>query len=365
MKKFLFGILLLLLTFPLIGAQFRGGTFVELTEEISDDLYITGRNLRIESVVDGDVFGFGRKLVVSGQITEDLNFAGETLTVEGKVMDDVRFIGRELVVRGTVKGDIFLLGGTLMVEKGAKVEGQIYAGTGEVIIRGEVTGPVKASAGEVSIYGKVIKDLNLRVEKLKVHKDAQIEGNLIYKSKKSFQIPEGVVKGKIQFQQIKKKLKKVRKKFFLFTKWGYRIWWLMSALIVGYLFLLLFPRQINSLTKEMEEKPLRSLLFGFAFFIGLAIVAVLFLLLIVTIPAALIIIPLYMIALYLGKLLGSLALGNILFEKVLRKKVSHWITYPVGLLIATLLSFIPLIGWLLILLVRLYGFGGFFVKIKI
>lgn len=367
MKKFFILVLAIAIAFPIFSANFRKGDFVKV-EKMEGDLYSSANELQIGSL-NGDLFAVSRRATLNEKITGGITFAGERFTVEGTVGKSIRFFGRLLEINGKVKGDILFLGQELIISKGAKILGQIYAGGSDIVIDGEVEGPVYVGCNEFTLHGTINTNAKIKAQRMRILEGGKIAGNLDYWGKKPISFPEGTIGGKSTFHPFKalkaakeKKAKKYR--FSFFSSW-FKVAWFISSLFIGFIILLLFPAQVKKLNEVIINRPFRSFLFGAAGVLIIILLIIIFFVLLFTIPMNFVITPLFLIFLYFGKLLAGFAIGYIILKGIFKKEVSVWLTYPVGLVALVILSFIPYIGWLLMLIARLWGFGGFFYKLKV
>jgi len=373
MKKIVIFLIGALLVFPVLSANFKKGKFAKV-ELLSGDLYSTAGEIEI-GTLEGDLFAVGRRATVKN-VTGGISYAGERMLITGTVGRSIRFFGRILEIDGEVKGDVLFFGQELRINKGAKINGEIYAGGSDIIINGEVAGPVHVGSGEFVLGGIINSDAKIKSENIRIREGGKILGNLDYWTKKEVKFPEGTVAGKIVYHKITgkkitkqaEKAKKVpskKKRHFVFSKTWFKIAWFISSLLLGYLFFVLFPGQVKKFNEEILGRPVRSFLLGTAGAFIIPLIVLLLFILIYTIPMNFVILPAYLIGLYLGKLLAGFAIGYILLKGIFNKEISAWISYPVGLIVLVILSFIPYIGWLLMLMARFWGFGAFFYKMKI
>ncbi len=378
MKKLFILVLVIAVAFPVFSANFKTGKTAKI-ENMTGDLYSSSEDLEIVTL-DGDLFGIARTATVLKELNGGITYAGEKLLITGTVARSVRFIGRVLEIDGEVKGDIFFMGQELRINKDAKIGGEVYAAGAEITINGEVTGPVHVGCDEFILRGVINSNANVKAKKIRILEGARIEGNLDYWTQKAITFPEGTIGGKAVFHIIgtKKKAKekeKLEKKakgkpekkgkgFPFFPSW-FKVAWFISSLLLGYIAFLLFPGQIKKFNEEIIARPLRAFLLGAASILIILLLIVIFFVLVFTIPMNMVIIPMFLIFLYFGKLLAGFAIGYIILKGIFKKEVTVWLTYPVGLVALVILSFIPYIGWLLMLIARLWGFGGFFYKVKV
>ncbi len=377
MKKWLVILLVVLIGAPLLGANFKKGKLIEVNN-ISGDLYASGGEL-VAKGVDGDVLFFGRKARL-WDIQGGVFFFGEKLVLSNSVAKSVRFFGRSLEVDGTLGRDILFAGQELRLEKGSVLRGELYAAGEEIDIYGQVDGKVNVAGGEVVIGGVLNSDAKIKARNIIFLPEAKIQGKLEYWAPKQITIPQGIVSGEIVFhkysgKKIQKRAEKVKearavakkpskKRFFLSGAW-FKLSWFISSLVLGYILLLLFPSFVKKLKDEILGKPVKAFLLGAAEVVAFVIVILGFLVLVYTWLISAVALPVFIIGLYFAKLLAGFALGAIILKWIFKREITPWISYPLGLILLLLISIIPYIGWLLCLILRLWGFGGFLYRIKV
>ncbi len=377
MRKILIPLLVAVLALPALGANFKKGKIIEVSN-IKGDLYASGEEL-IAKGIQGDVLFFGRKARL-WDVDGGIFFLGEKLVLNGSVARSVRFLGRALETGGKIQGDILFAGQELRIEKEAEVDGEIYAGGDELDIFGKVAGKVNVGGNEVILGGTFLSDVKVKAQRLIILPEAKIEGNLEYWTPKQIEVPEGAVVGKITYHKYsgkkvqkkpekeakeEKKVEKPKKRgFFLSGAW-FKVSWFISSLVLGYIFLLLFPGAVRKLKEEILGKPLKALLLGAAEVVAFVVVILGFFVLIYTWMVSVFAIPLFLMGLYLAKLLAALAIGSVILKWISKKEISPWLSYPLGLILIAIIGIIPYIGWLLCLILRLWGFGAFLYRIRI
>ncbi len=377
MRKFVISLLMILLALPTLGANFKRGKIIEVSN-IQGDLYASGEELIVKGI-QGDVLFFGRKARL-WDVDGGVFFLGEKLVLKGSVARSVRFLGRALEAGGKIHGDILFAGQELRIEREAEVNGEIYAAGDELDLFGKVAGRVNLGGNEVILGGTFLSDVKVKAHRIIFLPDAKIQGNLEYWAPGEIEVPEGTVAGKITFhrysgKKVQKKAEKEIKEekkaekhgkrgFFLSGAW-FKVSWFISSLVLGYIFLFLFPAAVKKFREEMLEKPLKALLLGAAEVVAFAIIILLFFVLVYTWMVSVFAIPVFLMGLYLAKLLAALAVGSTILRWIFKKEISPWLSYPLGLILITIIGIIPYIGWLLCLILRLWGFGAFLYRIKI
>ncbi|GEM_PF-2459794 len=380
MRKVLIFLVTVFLVLPTMGANFKKGKLVEVSN-LQGDLYATGEEL-IAQGVQGDVIFFGRKARVQ-DVEGGIFFLGEKLVLNGTITRSVRFLGRALEANGKIQRDILFAGQELKLEKGAEVTGDLYAAGDEIDVFGTVTGKAHLGGNEVILAGTFHSDVRVKARRLVILPETKIEGNLEYWTPAQVDVPEGAVLGKITYHKYSgKKLQKKsekpkelleekpaekptkKKSFFLSGAW-FKLSWFISSLVLGYIFLFLFPATVKKLRDEILSKPLKALLLGAALVVIFVVAILAFFALVYTWLVSVFAIPVFLMGLYLAKLLAAFAVGSIILRWATRKEASPWLSYPLGLVLILIISIIPYIGWLLCIVLRLWGFGAFLYRIKL
>lgn len=161
------------------AAEFRNGSQVSVGpgESISGDLYISGRDVVVDGVVDGDLVVAGNSVVVRGKVTGDLLGAARILRIEGPVEGSVRAAGAELVLTSNVGKDAVVAAGEIDLPESAHVEGDLVAAAGDVDVAGTVNGRSMLRAGEARLAG-TLGDVRVEARALDVAPTASI-GRLV------------------------------------------------------------------------------------------------------------------------------------------------------------------------------------------
>lgn len=352
-------IVLLVLSLPTLALDRRQGEFVTVAanETVDDTLVATGNTVVVEGVVNGDLLVLAQDLEVRGNVKGDVvSLAKRTVisgTVEGRIFD----CSRSMELDGELGHSLYSWGQSLRVERRAHVGEGIVAG-GDISIKGEV----KRSAtlyGEVEISGSVGRDLTLaggRLGSLVLTNTARVGGNLTARVRqlKDVHIADGAsISGKRDIQLYVRKNQFTRARFYL-----HQVVWLAAAMLVGWLCLALFPGFFQACT-EAVGTGWRSVLLGLGVLAGVPVAIVVAAVTLVGIPISLMLLAFYLAAIYLAKLWVGAFLGRILLKPTGATKRDWLQGLLVGLLILTIVGFIPYLGGLIRLVVVCLGLGAF------
>jgi hypothetical protein len=134
--------------------------------------------------------------------------------------------------------------------------------------------------------------------------------------------------------------------------------WLGAAMLVGWLGLLLFPGFFQACTQAVGLG-WRSLGLGIGVLAAVPVIIVVAAVTLVGIPVSLMLLAAYLAALYLAKIWVGAFLGRILLKPAGATKRDWLLGLLVGLLVLTIVGFIPYLGALIRLLIICLGLGAF------
>lgn len=132
---------------------------------------------------------------------------------------------------------------------------------------------------------------------------------------------------------------------------------LISLIVVfafGVFLLLLLPGHIQTITATMHQHPFKSGMWG----LGGIVAMTLFIALFAGSVFGFLLIPIANLTLAVAGLLGAIATGLWIGQKILPRREVAFIPFLVGMLILAVISLIPIAGGLIILMLNLFGFGA-------
>jgi cytoskeletal protein CcmA (bactofilin family) len=291
---------------------------------------------------------FGKNVVVpTGEtVSGALAACGANIQVLGNVQGRLRACGANVVIPGDVQGDLRAYGAN-------------------VNLAGKYHGKVKAAAANLILAGVFDGDVEVVAARIIVAPTAVLKGNLIYVSA-DLNIQKGSrIMGEIVQRQTMAKKEKIE-------KWGREgikalvpvgiFFWFISIaalIIVGVLINYLFPKRTNAVISALSQSPWKNLGFGLIFLVVVPVAIVISLITVVGIPAGVIAGLLYGIAIYISSIYIGVWMGRKILG-YLNKSMTTAFFWPlvVGIIVISLLSMIPFIGWLFRLFVLLLSLGA-------
>lgn len=342
-----------------IAADIRQNDTIVLSsdEKNLEDLYLFGGDIRVDAPVTNDLVSAGGNTTLNSDVSGSVISAGGNITIKGPVGNTIRVAGGNIIIDGKVSRDIIVAGGSVTLTKNASVGGDLIIFGGQVNIEAPVQGKVLLYSENATINSQINKNVDAEVGQLTLGPNAVINGNLSYKAPKEANTNgKAVVQGKTDFKKIEKNTNKEKEKTFIAAGTIYK---LLADIIVSILLILLLARFIQAITVRMANAPVRSGVYGFAYFILFPIASVFFLILIwLGIASFLLyflsmIITVYLVKIFIGWILLKWWEGRNNQEYVL-----DWKAGVLGPIIAVVLSFIPVIGWFVLAIIFLIALGS-------
>lgn len=360
MKKVLFTLFLALVLLPnaALGATFTSGENVVANEPVNDDLYITGGIVSIPADINGDLTAGGGRISVDGNVSGDVMAGGGDISVLGQIGDDVRAVGGSLRIDSAIAGDLLGAGGDITLTDRSSVGGDVNLAGGNLLVGGTINGDLKLAAGTVYLNANVAGNVSLlNCEKITFGPQAKILGTMWYRSHEEMQIPANVVTGKVTYvgipeDQIKENMPSLVAGFSLFSY--------LSTLLFGLILIWIFRYSLLHTADKVNEAALRSLGVGFLVLVLTPIAALIFLITTIGLPVSMVLMALWLIFLYVGKVMAAALIGFKIIRVTENNSFGRVFgSFALGALIFYVIGMVPFAGWILNLLFVLTALGGF------
>lgn len=348
-----------LLPGPALAAVVRTGDVVQVgpQEVIDEDLYVFGRVVNIQGTVRGDLIAFGEQVSVSGDVEGDVMSASSKGQFTSPVRGSLRAAGSELVVNAPVSGDAMLAAGNVRLTNKAQVGRDLYVASGDATVQAPVQGELRAATGTLTLASSVGRDAHAEVGTLRLLDGAHINGDLSYRSDKDAQLASGaVVTGSVE--RLAPRQARGRGGALVAFFW---VRWLVGLFALGLLLVLLFPDFARRSTAMLRQRPLPSLGWGAALFVGLPIAAALVFMVGLLVGGwwiGLFILALYGLAVALSFPVVGMLLGRWLLERFHKTGVHLVLALLVGLVLLSLVRLVPVLGQLALFATALFGLGA-------
>jgi cytoskeletal protein CcmA (bactofilin family) len=245
--------------------------------------------------------------------------------------DDVVSVDGSVRVDGVVDGDVFVVHGNVVVTERGRVTGTVTVLRGNAVVQGRVGDGVTVTSGRAVIG------------------DTAVVGGDVRSSKRPDVAPGARVSGDIEKTDFAT--------MFTVAGWiGLALLWLaatVTLLIVGLLFVGLFPRAALAASAAARESTGISILWAAILGIGIPIVAGLLSATVVALPLGLGLLLALAVVLPLGYVVTSLVLGRLI-----ARQVGNIPAFLIGFAILRAVALVPGLGFLVGFLAAIFGLGA-------
>ncbi len=378
MKKTTLLACLAVLLLPLAASAYSvkadNSVYVPKGEVVEGNLYAAGSNLTVEGKVTGDVFCAGQSITISGEVAGDVICAGQSINVSGKIGGSLRAAGNAINLTGQVARNVMAFGAAIVTTASSTVGWDMLTVGAFAQISGNVGRDLYGSLGQATLAGQIGKSVNLRFDErnnrkadqpaLTIAGTAVINGDLKYTAKLDAAVD---AKAKIKGQTLRTMPKAfAQKSDFKRTGWYWgKLISIFSAWVLGLVLISFWREQVLKITDLMLNKIGPSLGWGVLALLLTPIIVFILLITIIGLPLAFITFGLWLIAIYLSKILVGILVGRSLLNNFwLAKKDSLILAMVIGIIVSYLIFAIPFIGWIIALLAVLWGLGGIMLALK-
>lgn len=340
----------------------RETVVVPRAQIVNSDYFAAGERVTVTGVVNGDAYVAGGTVVVDGTINGDLLVTGGNITIRGSVKNDIRAVGGSILIDGKVGGNVTVAGGNVTFADSAQLAGSVVGMVGNLQIFSPVGKDLTTLGGQVLIGNKVGGDITAAVGHLTLSDTAAVAGSLTYWSDQKATISDSAsVSGKVS-QQIPQRVQSEAAKndlrgFMTGARASVRIIDLLVSFLVGLFLFRFIPVFSEDVVLRIKDRLGKSMFIGFLVFIATPFIGLVLLLTIIGIPVALLWFLALIIYSYLGKIYVSYFIGQYAATWA-NQKFGIPSTLGLGLIVYSLISWLPIVGGIFSLLAIFVGVGA-------
>lgn len=338
---------------------------VNKDQTIDGNYYAVASNVEIKGHVKGDLICAGETVTVSGNIDGDIICAAQIIDVTGTVGGSVRLLARNATIASPVLRNITVVAGALYLSPKADVGMDTVFLADKFNTLGNINGNVFGAAEQVYLGGKIGESVNLKMNDstddttntpLVILQTAKIDGDLTYEAVSDAKIEKReTIKGQI--------IKNVSQGSWQDGVWGSvgSLWlWskiaaVLSAMIIGLMFVIFFRKQTVIMSDKMVESPKRNILWGILILALTPLICLFLLVTLIGIPVAIILMMLWIITVMVAKPLAAIMVGHVIMGRYKHKQktkkrpepVNPYTSMLLGVVVTYALLSIPFVGVIL------------------
>lgn len=252
----------------------------------------------------------------------------------------------------TIHGNLAIIGSSFTMEEGSQVIGDISLIGSTAQINGQVNGDIFAFAGSSTLESSAVidGDFNQIFHKIHQNEGSQITGTIsTYSSPQAIQPAWSSFSFLIPFFSNPEKI--------LTSRLVLSAVFLLIACLVAYL----LPKPTHNVMRSIQNQPGVSWGVGFLMLLAVPIITLILAITICLSPFALVLLVVFLVASLFGWIALAALLGELMNRWFYLKMSLVLQTLVGGLLIAllvSLLTLIPVVGWIAVMLLGCYGLGG-------
>ena len=349
-------VVLIALLFSLNAAEYKGAEIVTVNEgdTLRSDLFAGCRHVEVYGVVNSDVYAGCETVTIDGEIGDDLLAGCREARITGKVGDGIVFFGQRIYIDGEVGGDVLAFGGEVRISERGVIKGNLFVGAGNLLLEGgRIEGNIRGGAGRTHLNGFVGEDVDIETGFIKFGEGYQAAGGTKLTLHKELNKENaGYVPDNLEVTIQK------RERFF---QGAFFYWSLIAMFIVGVLIVAFFKNFSRDYLGFTKRELWKNMGLGFLVTLIVPVAILILMLLIFTIPVALMVLAAYFSLLYLSFVFTALSLGDYLFGMLQKNGSAKNLIWPLllGVIVVMLVSKIPFVGWLFSLAIISFGMGSF------
>ncbi len=338
------------------------------------DIFVSGSGTVHGLAAERDVFAGGNAVTLTGRVDEDIHASGFSVNIEAEALGDVYAAGANVTLRAPIGEDLSALGFTLRTSTTAVVAGNARLAGGTVTIDGPVRGALSVAGGEVILNSVIAGDAQITAASIRFGPDAVVTGQLNYTTPKELSVPERVAApDRVSWKALDRAemWEEARDNW---DRQEYPVLPTFRALlasffvtlaffiVLGAIFLAFIPRQVQRLREAALAQPGLTLLsgvIGLSMLLGMVPISALTILGIPFIPFVLLaIVVLWTLGYVLGAYVVAMRFWQSFKPEGEPAIAVRLIVLALGITFASLLNFVPFLGWVVNFTLVLFGIGA-------
>lgn len=329
-------------------------------DQLSGVTYAAGRQITVDTPLPGDLICAGGSVFINQPIQGDVICAAENISIRAKVDGTVRLLGSRLDLNNHIGGNAMLFGSELIIGQQSVIQGESLIAAQFLDSRGHYLQDFHGATNQAKLYGQYDGPVNLTVadsgysQILQINQGAKLTQGLTYRSKSAAQIDSAAeIKGEIIKKDWSEHNRADKQQVIIGWLWS-KLLHLFMLLTTGLIIVSLWPRASQAIAEIANQRPALLSAYGLLVLIAMPLLAILTAITIIGLPAAIILLLLWIVLLYVAKLVVGYWLGRRLWPKA---KNNLW-PFLAGATALFIVTALPFIGWLIGAIATWWGVGA-------
>lgn len=333
----------------------HGVVNVNAGEVIDDTLVVFAQAVHIDGTVNGGLIAFGMEVDIGGTVMGNVVAFTRRLDIDGVVGGDVFGFAQTVSSRGQIDGDLWAFNESTILDEENRIEGNATLFAADGGIDGSVGRDLTMFGAILTLGGDVGRQVRFRGNQLVVRSPAQIGGDLsaVVGSEEMVQIDDAALILGDRSVRVREQEEEAS-----FTAWT--VVWQVLRVVAGFLVGLILFWVLPPLART-DLGDGRVLLtsggVGFLAVVAAPVAVVLLAVTIIGLHLAFLTLLLWMIGIYLSKLMVAQFIGGSLLGRK-PDGASTALGLLVGVVLVVAAVNLPFVGWLINFLLILVGLGA-------
>jgi hypothetical protein len=351
----------LFLSLPLASQAFTARRGDEINfrsgDQLSGTTYAAGRQIVVDTPLPGDFICAGNDIFINQPVSGDVICLAENIKIDAEIGGSLRLLGSSINIDNQIGRNASLFGSKIFLGQQAIIDGETLSASIFLDSRGAYRQDFHGLYNQARLYGHYQGVVNLisasdELPGLEVVAGAKLDNGLIYRSNQLAKIDLAAqITG-----QVDKRVSPVKQ----LDKSQQLINWLWSKslglfmlLVFGLVIFSLWPKLGDKLLQHSQTHPIKLILQGLAILIILPIIILILAVTIVGLPVALAGLIIWIALLYGARLVVAYWLSS----KIMTSQTNRLWPFLIGIIIIIGLSWLPVLGRLIIVLATWWGTG--------
>ncbi len=336
----------------------RNPNFEVAASDKVTNLYTAGAQVVVNASAARDAVVAGATLQINGNTGDDLIAAGGNVDVDGNVGGSARVVGGNIRINSKSIGqDLVVAGGTVYISADTVVNGDLLVAGGNVYVDGSVKGNVKFNGGNLNLNGAVGGNVDVHATQyFQLGSKADIKGSLNYTSPVEYDRDANAkVAGQVNYTHLAGGGNRANFAALLTIAFLIK---LVGALLLAFVLLWLFHNKFTNSVMETGRGFWKNVGIGLVALIVTPIVIVILMFTFIGWYIAAFLGLVYVLVLLLAGIISMSYFGSWFIAKLDKKEMRvDYLTVTLGIVLASVLKLIPLLGWIFVVILVLAGMG--------
>ncbi|HVU59273.1 MAG TPA: polymer-forming cytoskeletal protein [Candidatus Saccharimonadales bacterium] len=338
--------------------DFRSGDAVTVAagRTVDNTLFASGHTIAIEGTVNGDVYCIGQTVDITGTVNGDVFCAGQNVSVSGAIHGSLHAAGQTVNIAAPVERSLAVAGQSVTIEYGTTVGGDAAIVGQSVTANGTVTRDLAVAGATVTLSGTVGRNVRAESNDILLNGGARVGGDFTYASAHALaRADSATIAGTLTRKPLPVRHHSPLQVgvFFRIGAW-FALYLFAAFVIMALALVLLAPQAFRLATEAAAGSPLWTIVVGLLSTIIAPVVIILLAVTLVGLPLAVILGLAWTVVLMVSGVFAAYYLGWLLIGKTTKNVV---LVMLLGSVLLGLLYFIPVVGFVVMLLAGWVGCG--------